>query len=1366
MKFLKPVFAYLVVFSAVYLVLLIVVGVVLYQNKASIEKQAAIILGADKVEISDFFNLPFIMVEARKFRVENSDGVFVHIGHLRIYYNIFKMPFTGPARSVSGVTAEKAEIVSGRFGDISPFRSIVTSSNTNTGAIRDFNIRVRARELTILSGLKNGTHMGADFRNLSVHLKKGKIDLNSGIQLYARISNQVEFLNSTLKADLVLDLSNFTGSGALFVSNLNLGGVGLIEKEKIPFTVSNAFLPDISHSVLSNYFSVTRDGNVHFRYAKDFNLEFERFRENSILEYVLEPGGYHLKMTAEFRKKEMSAGMVVSPVSNQKRKWIDIGLEGRGSGFNLNAGIHTAKYGDADVNLEFDPKNSFPAVQASLDDLYLMDGLRIGGNLRVFSSGRTSRITADSIRINGGFLGSAYTLLSFRDDGIVLTSPLSGYNENIEGWIRNDGFELNIRANNLSGSAAVSNIFLNFMGIGQCTVNGTMKVVNDENGQFILTASATGYRRTQNSGFQKYVSTDLKFISKDLLLTFPKIDFPTAKLLFNADFRFLVYDRSAGAIDVNGSVNLFHQFDLPLAGRIEYDSLKSGVAADFSLDDAIRIKADIDHKTLALGITSGPYPLKKVGYDGVLDFDFHTVVEKDIIQDIRIRALYALWGRKYSLSFKSDRVKDYLKVRQFLLDNQDDKLVATGQLWQSGGRLFGQIDFIRSGKISFSSTFDDIIGSLDVHNWYFKDFLKEGRDVFVTVKADFNGPLILPDLNGSLRIVNSVNSEKFNLDIASIQKKDDNVVLKNVSYRDPQSQADLTAKYDPTEDGFIFSGEGNFNLVKTMKGKLTFSYFSQTNQNSVSYDLSALNIGGKDLKNLSGGCIIKGGRYTFFKKGEYGINGYYLSRKDYREWNLDATDQDLQGNFSGELKDGRIKADLNLQSQLYYLGFFDALKDLSGEGKISLKLQGTPEAPLANGNIRLYRANIGLANADTRIRDLNINLAVENSRVIFNNYPVTTSSGNFLVKGYVDLKNISIPYFELALLPYDKKLPVFTLNYSTAALKLSGDITISNLMVSGTPSALYLAGNVTADNALVMLSGLNAPSEENAMPPLIENIRWNLPIRIGNSVKFSNEFIDVILKKDDTLVLTGDFANRSFTLKGKVGVDRGSLTYLGRDFTIKEGTAYFYGISGDPYPYVNLSSTFRYRDEKNEYVDVYLTFEGKLSTIVVRDFYSSPSKSRSELSSVLGLNSENMASGTNALLSSGVNVAGNIWFFNPLGSDLRRRLGLDLFTIRTGFFENWARKAVAGDTNVDMVNMWEGTSLMVGKYLLPNVFIQYEMTIARNPFATMELVPLHSFGVDFDLRYFDFGWKYEPVSDLDRGVIYENKFELNFNRQF
>lgn len=1372
MKILKPVISFLVIASVVYLFLLIVTGVVLYQNKPGIEKEAARALGADKVVITDFFNLPFVMAEARNILVVSSNGIFVRVEHLRFYYNILKMPFVGPVRSVNRITAGKAEIASDRLGDLKPFRSLSFGTNagnvSNAGYIGllDLNIGFHAEELSLRSGPRLGIHAGADLRNLDFRLKKGNLHLDTVLQIYARISNQVELFRSTVRAGMTLALSNFSGTGQLFVTNIDLGGVTLLENEKIPFNISNGFLPDIEHSVLSNIISRDGDGTVRFRFEKNFKLSYEPYREYSILEYMLEPGDYHLRMTADFRNKGFTSSAEVTPVSNQRKKWISFDAGSENGGISLNAGIHTAKYGQADIRMNFVNGNSFPSVSARLNNLFLMDGLRVGGEITVASSGRKSRVTADSIRINGGPIGSAHTVMNFRDDGIVLTSPAGGFNGNISGWIREEGFELNIQGNNLSGSAAVSNIYLNFMGIGQCTVNGAMKVVNDGSDYFVITASATGYRKVPGAGPQKYVNTDLRFSSRDLVLSFPKIEFPASRLSFAADFLFTVYDRSRGTIDISGGVNVFHQYDLPLSGKIDFDSLRSSVNADFSLDENIRVKADVVRNSLTVGITSASYPLKKIGYDGVLDFDFRASLDRDIIRDIRIRTQYGISGKMFSFLFKAERDKDLLKVKQFLLDNRDDKLVATGNLWQSGGRLFGQFDFIRAGKISFSSTFDDIIGSIDLHNWYFKDFLKEGGDVFASLKADFNGPLILPDINGSLRIVNTANSGKFAVDLPVIQKRGPDVLLRNASFRDAQNQADMTAKLTPTGDGFIFSGEGNFNIHNTFRGKAAFSYFAQTNQSSVSYDVSSLSVGGKDLKSLSGGFIWKGGRYTFFKKGEYGISGYYYSKNNFREWSMDAIDQDMQGSFSGEVRNGRIKSDLVVQAQLYYLGFFDILKDLSGEGKVVLKIQGTPESPLVNGSLRLYKANIGIVSADTRIRDLNINLGIENSKVIFNNYPVTTSSGNFLVKGFVDLKDILIPYFELALLPYDKKLPVFTLNYNTAAMKLAGDITVSNLFVSGTPSALFLGGNVTADNGLVMLSGLNSPSEENKLPPLIENIRWNLPIRIGNSVKFSNEFVDVILKKDDILLLTGDFANNSFTLKGKVGVDRGSLTYLGRDFIVKEGTAYFYGVPGDPYPYVNLSSTFRYRDEKNEYVDVYLTFEGKLSTIVVRDFYSSPSKSRSELSAVLGLKSDDFVSGTNALLSSGVNVAENIWFFNPLGSDLRRRLGLDLFTIRTGFFENWARKAVAGDTNVNLVNMWEGTSLVVGKYLLPNVFIQYEMTIARNPYATMELVPLHSFGVDFDLRYFDLGWKYEPVSDLGKGVIYENKFELNFNRQF
>ena len=80
--------------------------------------------------------------------------------------------------------------------------------------------------------------------------------------------------------------------------------------------------------------------------------------------------------------------------------------------------------------------------------------------------------------------------------------------------------------------------------------------------------------------------------------------------------------------------------------------------------------------------------------------------------------------------------------------------------------------------------------------------------------------------------------------------------------------------------------------------------------------------------------------------------------------------------------------------------------------------------------------------------------------------------------------------------------------------------------------------------------------------------------------------------------------------------------------------------------------------------------------------------------------------------------------------------------------------------------MFEGSTISVGKYIIPDVFIQYDLIISRNPLDVNSLIPLQTFGLDFDMKFFDLGMKFQPYTEFGRPVLYEPFIEMNFNQKF
>jgi hypothetical protein len=429
-----------------------------------------------------------------------------------------------------------------------------------------------------------------------------------------------------------------------------------------------------------------------------------------------------------------------------------------------------------------------------------------------------------------------------------------------------------------------------------------------------------------------------------------------------------------------------------------------------------------------------------------------------------------------------------------------------------------------------------------------------------------------------------------------------------------------------------------------------------------------------------------------------------------------------------------------------------------------------------NGNIQLNHAYADFKDAGLKLKDITADIVITNNRALLTNIVLTAGMNDFILEGSAYFKSILNPYVKLTLKPNNKKSRAFSVNINDPDLKITGNILINDLRLEGEIGSLGITGDVTVDNFFIYISTLggSAVTNTNTYLNILNYMQWKVMLAIGNTVKFSNEFLDVFLKRNNFLNINGSIADKTLNIKGDIEVDKGTLVYLGRDFTVDEGKAVFDGIPGDLLPYVNLESSFKYRDEKGETVEVFLTFTGKADNIKLASFSSVPPKSSGELSAVLGLQSPNEEStisninvGSQGFIPAGVSSAAeNVFIFNPLTVDLRRRLGLDMFVVRTGIIDTWARRTIFGESSLNTADIFEGSTISVGKYLIPDIFLQYDLIISRDPLDINNLIPLQTFGLDLDMKLFDFGWKIQPFTELGRQVLYEQFFEVNFNQKF
>ncbi len=1302
-----------------------------YKNKSQIELAACKVSNADYIEIQNIFNLPGLYIEFKDIEINHKMIGSIKIDKIGIHYNLFKLIFLGLPASIDAVLINNIDLRSG----LKDIKDIINNYIRNNFLVnidnrwKMINSKIKINRFTINLYNNNPLQTIGVINNLHFSLKHLKIHLDTDMSFNISSANRLNYFQASSVLNFDYNLSNNIGYGFFNLYNADLGEINLLRNERIGFYISNKIYLDYRNTELADIVKDNK-GKISINIERDFDINNKITNLVYPFVNILGNGTYHFKFISEIDPQKYMARMSVQPLSNTNLDLISIGIESHNDSFILDGRINAGSKGLIMGKLQFLTNYILPSGSLTLNNFNLMDGLKISGDFFIDSSGNISMVYGKDTSINGGYLGSLKTKMTLISNEIDLASVSKDDNILINGIIRTNFYDINVSLSNIPGSAIVSNIHFNILNLVGGYYYGQMNARNGSNMHPEVSAKIYGFTKPVSDEGQKYCEASLKY--KDNLLSFDEIHMIKKDIRFTGDFAYDFKNNNEGRIKVNGKINYRNKFMIPLHGEVKYSLNDYKIDTYLIIDNNIVINIKSINNSNSIKIKTDKYSLSNIGLAGDLYADIDIVNSRNITEQIKIDANYNLLGRTNILYIDSTNNNGSLDISQFELDTSDDKLIGKGNLLLNNEKLSGNLSFQKKGSLSFVISQDDFFASADIQNLFIKNFYKENMDVFVSTKINAFGSFDNPDYNGNIEITNSLNSENFILRIPSIVKHGNKLNLNNVKYQDNNYSVIFSADVIQNDRDLIVSCDGNFTAFQVLKGSYNLIYQSQNEQQYLKYNLYSIRISGKLLKDMTGNVSLISNRYQFNKKSEAGLTGFFYDNKNEKKWNFYFQNNEFAVYSDGNINNNKISSSNNLKLPLEIITNLNGLIDFKGQGIIRLNIKGDIDSPELNGNIKLNQTGFSINNLNTRIQNLDLDLPVEKSKLILQNIRLNTLTGNFIINGFIDLSDIQSPFIDVNITPDEnKKINSISVNYNTPSLKFFGDLLINRLSIKGNMSSLALKGDIAAENVQIQ-AGFNQMQDLPVQSGLINNIKWDLSFKIGNRVKFSNEYIDAILRNNDIVYLTGMIGDNSFCLKGNIKVDRGSITYLGRDFIIKDGDANFNGNPGDFIPYINLNTFYRYKNSKNENVDIYLTFTGKVSKIILSDFYSVPDQSKSELSSILGIKSDSLSAANNLQTNSlsGISVvenAGKVLIFNPIALDLKRRLGLDLFSIKTGIIENLTRRSLTGDANI---NIFDGTSFTVGRYLLPNVFFQYEMTFSKNTNSMIGLLPLHSgFGI-------------------------------------
>ncbi len=1350
----------------IYFIITVILQFLSYGYKNEIEKKTAGLLQNGHVSIGSIFNLPFVSLTFNNVEIGygKSSGT---IERITFYYNPFRYILKGPARSVYHISLGKIKINSGSSEAAEAWRKLRT--NSFTGIIQDITISGRYADISIslISNINSDFNIG----KYSLKIINNKLDIDLNISSDLHLGTSVGYLTADLIFLYRYDFDKRSGSGKIHFNNVNIGGARIADGEDAYFTSEGKIIPDLEKSFLSKTVK-NENGTVYYSIERDIRIDYARSREYFLLDYIFPDGNYHFNIS--FYTNENVQGFEIGVGSKTDSNRMRLDLEKKGDNWAARGDIESSRIGRLKTDLLFGKDSIFPEGTVFLRNFSFIQFLDLSGEYHFENSGGRLRITGDNVSINGGPIGNVYTEASSVSNSLLFTSGFAGANVLMNGFIKGGKYDLLVDALDIPGEAIVSNIGFDLLRVGKGRFSGKLRIFNDAMGGIELAGHVKGYDSGLKKGDKNFAVTSISFNSN--VLSFRGMNFTNEGIRADFDLAFGVSNRNGMSIDLSGRTMLQDRFTLPLSGRVFINGDDNASTTEILVDNGIKINAESGNDASSIDIYALRYPLSRIGSAGTLNMKYSLSLTNGRIDMLNMDAQYSNFNRVMRLYADVSRTDGYLSIDRLLLDLRDDHFIGHGKLYQMKGGYYGQVDFDRKGSLYLSLTDDSIYGNFLFHDFLIKNIFKDALDVLVSGKLSFSGDLLNPDVTGNLNIVNSENSEKFSLDIPSLKLEDgewafDGIILKMADYK-----ADFNLSYEHGGQEQSVWVNGRFNMDDVIKAEGSFDYIIKTNRQDLYYNIRSLALSERVLSNISGlATAYSNNNYSFIDNNNRGFNGYYRSSGKTADWDISFLNRSIYAGSSGAIRSNFIRAGFNLRTPLDVISGLGFIKDVKGDADISLSLDGDVKKPSINGKLHLSIINAEFNEINTRVKNLNTDLLIVNNRMLLTNIILITPGGNFNLDGSIYFNNLSNPYFDMSVKALGKDLPSIAMNINDQRFKISGKLLIKELKIDGGVGSLNISGDAGLENMLIYLSGfgLSASSGNSINNSFINNIKWKIPIRIGSGVKFSNEFIDIFLRKDDVLTLQGALADNTLNLKGNIGVDRGTLSYLGRDFSVIDGKAVFQGNPGDLIPYVQLDSSYKYRDENGSPVEVFLTFSGKADNIVLSSFSSIPTKSTGELSAILGLQSQNevptisnMNSG-GGFVPGGVSMAAeNAFIFSPLTIDLRRRLGLDLFTIRTGIIDNWARREIFGETYINNADIFEGSTISLGKYIIPDIYLQYDLIISRNPLAVEDLIPLQSFGLDLDLRLFDLGWKIQPFTELGKQVLYEQFFELNVNQKF
>ncbi len=591
-----------------------------------------------------------------------------------------------------------------------------------------------------------------------------------------------------------------------------------------------------------------------------------------------------------------------------------------------------------------------------------------------------------------------------------------------------------------------------------------------------------------------------------------------------------------------------------------------------------------------------------------------------------------------------------------------------------------------------------------------------------TGSLEVKGDLVSPDLYLSA-LIEDAQLEEVPLNSIEVKLEKIGSVLRFNRLKLIQRKGELIAK------GWINFDEDNKNLDIDISAsnidldKLS-NFFNLEDEIKGLVNFKAEIKGDIDLPDVSFSAKVEKGKFRDFTFNNLIVEALYNQDiLEVKEFVLDKEGHQIKGKgkipykfsfvskekIAPSLTDIPIDFVLTLENtDLSIIGIFfkEDIKQLKGLTNTELKLSGTLNQPILNGNIALNDGLIEFYKLPIKINDLNVLLCLEDNLVKIEDMYFKIDQYKIFALGEFALKNLQPQDLDINI--WSNKEEIFYQDIFKTQANLKAKLT-------GSFVSPHIEGVISlSQGELNCKENKEIYTDPFTILSKFANIGGNLDLKIEILDDFTAQTKDFYFKLGGDLKIQGALSTPK--MNGELEIKQGNINFLDRKFRISTGKLIFSDSSGKDI-ILDIEAKTVIDD-----IDVFVNVSGIISqpTVVL---HSNPHLSKSEIISLLMFN-KNYTGLTEGelgtilreeminLIAQGLSIR----FLNQIENEVANSLGLDEFKIETIF-----KKGQDSDSGFFPALTLEGLALKIGKYFSENFYLTYSTPLYEIGEGNLEL---------------------------------------------